>query len=78
MLFAGDRNCSIRYPLEAWISTPSRPPSRHRLAALANASIISSIIGIVISIGVPPTRGFGMALAETWVVPFPGARAEPG
>ena len=78
VLLAGERNCSIRYPLEACRSIPSSPPSRHRRAAAANASTISAIIGRVISMGTPPTIGLGMGLDDTWVAAFFGRVAEPG
>ena len=68
----------MRYPLDAWRSTPSSPPSRQRRAAAAKASTISAIIGVVISIGMPPTIGFGMGLDETCVAAFFGRVAEPG
>ena len=77
-LLAGERNCSMRYPLDACRSTPSKPPSRQRRAAAAKASTISAIIDRFISTGTPPTIGFGMGLDETCVAAFFGRVAEPG
>ena len=78
VLLAGDRNCSIRYPDDAWMSMPSRPPSRQRHAASANASTISAMSATLISVGMPPTIGLGIGLDDTCVAAFFGRVAEPG
>ncbi len=77
-LLAGDRNCSIRYPDDACTSIPSSPPSRQRRAAAAKASTCSAIIEWVISTGMTPIIGLGMALAEIWPDTKAGGVADPG
>ena len=79
VLLAGERNCSIRYPLERAEAhlRRARPPCTVAPCAV-NALPISAIIGRVISIGMPPTIGLGMGLDDTWVAAFLGRVAEPG
>lgn len=68
----------MRYPLDAWRSTPSSPPARQRPAAAANDSTTSAIFDVVISIGTDPISGLAMALDDHVTGALRGRVADPG